>query len=127
MIRSSVSGFEASAAQQQKIRGRCCVVCWRAPCDPAHLIDKSIASDRKGDPLRVVPLCRQHHDEYDSGERDLLRDLGDEYIDEIACAVSVHPRGLIGALERITNTRWEPRREETAIARDLERQIGESA
>jgi hypothetical protein len=101
-------GFEVSQAQRQKIRGRVCVVCWRAPCDPAHLIDRSIAADRKGDPLRVIPLCRQHHDAYDRGELDLLPELGDEYIDEIAHAVVIHPRGIIGALERMTNRKWAP-------------------
>jgi hypothetical protein len=108
MTLSSKSGFEASAAQRHKMRGLVCAVCWKAPVDPAHVVDRSIASDRSGDPRRVVPLCRIHHREYDDGERDLLSDLTKHYPEEVAFAVLVHPRGLVGALERITNHRWSP-------------------
>lgn len=105
---TSMRGFEASPAQRRKVRGAVCVVCWQTPVDPAHLIDRSIASDPDGDPRRVIPLCRRHHNEYDAGLLDLLGDLIPGYRDEIAFAVLIHPRGLIGALERITNRRWSP-------------------
>lgn len=84
-------------------------MCWREPVDPAHLIDRSIALDADGDPRRVVPLCRYHHRAYDEGVIDLLPDLAPDYRDEIAFAVQIHPRGIVGALERITNRRWEPK------------------
>ena len=107
-LRSARSGFSASPTQRRKVGGDVCVVCWQTPTDPAHLIDKSLAPDADGDPLRVVPLCRRHHDEYDHGALDLLMHLGVRHRPEIARAVLVHPGGILGALQRITNRQWAP-------------------
>lgn len=106
--RSMRSGFSVSSPQRQKTRGDVCVVCWRTPTDPAHLIPRSLAPDDDGDPLRVVALCRQHHREYDEGALDLLQHLGVRHRAEIARAVLVHPGGILGALQRITNRKWMP-------------------
>lgn len=88
--------------------GDVCVVCWRTPTDRAHLVDRSLAPDPFEDPLRTVPLCRQHHEAYDAHQLDLLGELGVHHRQEIATAVLVHPGGLLGALERITGHRWQP-------------------
>ena len=95
----------ASEAQRRKVAGKYCVVCWQLPTDPAHLIDRSLAPDPEGDPLRVVPLCRRDHDEYDRGGLDLLPYLLG-YGRELGRAVELV--GLITALERVTNRKWMP-------------------
>ena len=100
-------GFEASEAQRRKVAGRPCVVCWKAPSDPAHLIPRSIAPDGSGDPRRVVPLCRRHHRAYDAEGFDLLPYLAEHHQREVAFAVECV--GLVAALERITNRKWEPK------------------
>ena len=106
---SATRGFECSRAQRQKVRGAACLVCWQAPVDPAHLISRGVASDRAGDPRRVIPLCRKCHRLFDEGVLDLLPHLRpDDGIEELGHAVTVHPRGLVGVLEDVTNQKWEP-------------------
>ncbi len=45
---------------------RCCV-CNAMSSDPAHTLNNSTGS--KGPDSSCVPLCRAHHDEYDSGRK----------------------------------------------------------
>jgi hypothetical protein len=94
--------------------GNACIVCWRVPTDRAHLIDRSLASDAHGDPRRVVFLCRQHHEEYDAHDLDLLPYLEKRHRVELARAVEVF--GLIGTLERVSGSKWTPLREVPADA-----------
>jgi hypothetical protein len=101
------TAFAVSPAQREKVAEQACVVCWRGPCDPAHLIPRSLVADHLGDPIRVVPLCREHHRLYDTGELDLLPHLR-QWRREVSHAVAIHPGGILGALDRITNTRWGP-------------------
>ena len=105
MATTSRSSFAASNAQQRKVSGQPCLVCWQLPADPAHLIDRGLVPDREGEPLRVVPLCREHHDAYDRGELDLLPHLK-RSPRELGYAVEIF--GLIGTLERVTNRKWGP-------------------
>lgn len=93
--REGAAGIEIGAA---------CIVCWRPGTDRAHLIDRSLAPDPKGDPLRTVRLCRQHHDEYDAHALDLLPYLEPRHRAELAKAVEVH--GLVSTLERVTGQHW---------------------
>lgn len=94
----------ASPAQKLKCAGAPCVVCAESPCDPAHVIPRSMGS---GDhPLDVVPLCRRHHRAYDSESLDLLPFLEPRWRAEVAQAV--RHVGLVAALQRITNARWSP-------------------
>src|SRR5262245_29804543 len=86
--------------------GNACLVCWKAPTDRAHLIDRSLAPDPYGDPLRVIYLCRAHHEEYDSHRLDLLPYLQDRHRRELARAVELV--GLITTLERVTGAAWQP-------------------
>jgi hypothetical protein len=107
--RSTRASFAASPAQREKVSDQACIVCWKGPCDPAHLIPRSLAPDPAGDPIRVVPLCRRHHSDYDEGILDLLPHLMTlHWRHELAHAVLDHPSGMVGALQRITNQRWGP-------------------
>jgi hypothetical protein len=102
------ASFAASPAQREKVADQPCLVCWQGPCDPAHLIPRSLAPDHGGDPIRVVPLCRRHHRDYDEGGLDLLPHLSLAWRHELAHAVLDHPSGMVGALQRITNQHWGP-------------------
>lgn len=102
--------------------GNACIVCWRSPTDRAHLIDRSLAPDPYSDPMRVVYLCREHHDAYDAHELDLLDVLEKRHRRELARAVEVF--GLLGTLKRVSGTAWTPCRDETRIARDIARVSG---
>jgi hypothetical protein len=86
--------------------GNACLVCWQAPTDRAHLIDRSLAPDPHGDPRRVVYLCRRHHEEYDAHTLDLLPYLASGHRSELARAVELV--GLITTLERVTGQGWVP-------------------
>lgn len=86
--------------------GRACIVCWQGPTDRAHLIDRSVAPDPDSDPLRVVRLCRAHHDAYDAHTLDLLPFLEKGLRAELARAVEV--AGLVTTLERVTGRAWAP-------------------
>lgn len=95
----------ASAPQRQKVKGEVCTVadCSVEDCAPAHLIDRSLWADRDGDPRRVIPLCAQHHREFDEGDLDLLPSL--ENGDRRELAYAVERFGLISTLHRVTNRR----------------------
>ena len=86
--------------------GNACIVCWKAPTDRAHLIDRSLAPDKGGDPRRVVFLCREHHDAYDNHTLDLLPYLEKRHRPELARAVELV--GLLTTLERVTGNQWVP-------------------
>lgn len=118
--RETLSADNGSADGVQT--GNACVVCWRAPTDRAHVIDRSLVPDPYGDPRRVVFLCRQHHDEYDAHELDLLPYLEARHRAELAYAVQIF--GLLGTLQRVTGMDWAPQREEAAIERDIMRASG---
>jgi hypothetical protein len=97
--------------------GNACIVCWQVPTDRAHLIDRSLAADRDGDPRRIVFLCRQHHEEYDAHRLDLLPYLERRHRGELARAVELV--GLLTTLERVTGSKWRPTSEELAITYDI--------
>jgi hypothetical protein len=96
----------ATDAQRAAVAGRTCIVCGSdRRIDPAHLIPRSLGGC--GDPLCVVPLCRQPcHRAYDRGELDLLPHLEPGWRPQLAHAVG-HV-GLIGALRRISGSRLDP-------------------
>jgi hypothetical protein len=94
--------MEATAELQT---GNACIVCWRSPTDRAHLIDRSLVPDPHGDPLRVVFLCREHHDAYDNHQLDILAELEQRHRPELARAVQIF--GLLGTLKRVTGHEWE--------------------
>lgn len=99
------NGFAASQRQRAAVANKICIVCAEHRGEPAHVIDRSMASDNQGDPLAVVPLCRACHRSYDTGRLDLLPYLEPYYREQLAFAVE--QVGLITALERITNQRWQ--------------------
>lgn len=94
----------ASTAQRDKVRFQPCIVCGVEGVHAAHVIDRSLGGD--DDPRAVVALCPPHHREYDDGRLSLLEHLEPHYRDELAYAVRTV--GLIAALERVTNERWQP-------------------
>lgn len=102
--------------------GNACIVCLRTPTDRAHLIDRSLASDKHNDPARIVHICREHHSAYDDHRLDLLPYLEPRHRHELARAVELV--GLITTLERVTGCSWRPVGEEQAIARDINRGAG---
>lgn len=97
-----------SKAQRDKVRDAACIVCRKpGPCEPAHVIDKSLVRDEDGDPRRVVPLCPGPagcHRRYDAEDLDLLPYLEPHHRAELAYAVEV--AGLLTALFRISGGRW---------------------
>ncbi len=102
-------GFACSTRQREAVTDKACAVCCSMPCDPAHLIDKSLATDL-GDPLAVIPLCRRCHRAYDEGGLDLLPYLEPRYRAELAFAVE--RVGLLTTLQRVTNDRsWSTLRD----------------
>lgn len=83
-----------------------CLVCWQAPTDRAHVIDRSLAPDVYHDPARIVFLCRLHHEAYDNHTLDLLPYLEPRHRRELARAVECV--GLMTTLERVTGQKWVP-------------------
>jgi hypothetical protein len=55
----------ASEEQRAKVAGARCLVCDRAPADPAHIVPQRLGGCAHPD--CVVPLCRAHHRAYDAG------------------------------------------------------------
>lgn len=95
----------ASPSQRTKARSQTCLVCGADTVDPAHLVARSLGGCDHED--CVVALCRTHHRAYDTGTLDLLPYLEPTHRRELAHAVE--HAGLIGALRKITNVRWEAR------------------
>lgn len=93
--------MKASNAQRRKVRGQPCIVCWKMPVDPAHVIPRSMGGCNDSD--CVVPLCRDCHRAYDSEGFDLLPYLEAVYRTEQKHAVE-HV-GIARAYQRITNER----------------------
>ena len=105
----------ASPAQRTAIKDRACLACAAPPgsCDPAHLIDRSVAGEGQEDPLAVIPLCRQCHTSYDQfGGLDVLPFLEPHHRDVLAFAVERY--GLLRTLQRVTNRHWIPSEREAA-------------
>lgn len=95
----------ATRQQREVVKDRACIVCGAHPCDPAHLIDRSLVSVEAGDdPRAVVPLCRLCHRDYDDGELDLTPYLEPHWRSSVAWAVEVI--GLFRALRRISKRHW---------------------
>ena len=95
--------FAASPAQRRKVAGQPCAICLSSPCDPAHLIDRSLTTIGQDDPLAVIPLCRTHHRRFDENGLDILPALEPHYRPELAFAVQ--RVGLAATYRRVTNRR----------------------
>lgn len=95
----------ATDAQRAAVTGRSCIVCGSdRRVDPAYLIPRSLGGC--GHALWTCPLCRRCHRAYDRGELDILPYLEPGWRAQLAHAVG-HV-GLIGALRRISGSRWYP-------------------
>lgn len=96
----------ATPAQRAAVEGRACIVCASHPCDPAHVIDRSMAPSAGDDPRATVPLCRRCHELYDDGSLDLSPYLEPHWRSAVAWAVEAV--GLFRAVRRITKRSWAP-------------------
>jgi hypothetical protein len=63
--------------------------------DPAHLIHRSVGGGMDAD--EIIPLCRPHHDAYDSRDFDLL-----PYLTRDEQVAAVRVAGLYRAYHRLT-------------------------
>lgn len=96
--RTSLAGrrVRASDAQRAKVAEAACLVCGRAPVDPAHLVPQRFGGCEDAD--CVVALCRVHHRIYDRARLALA-----PYLAERRHAVELaHARAHVGA-ERLRN------------------------
>ena len=78
-----------------------CRVCGRTglKLDACHVIPRSRVKPGPGEDARnIVPMCRQHHTDYDHGRLDLL-----PYLSREEQAYAVELVGLEEARRRITN------------------------
>ncbi len=88
---------EASPPQREKVAGARCLVCGRVPCDPAHLVPRSLGGC--DEPDCVVPLCRSCHRDFDERRLCLLPYLEPGPQAELAHAVLHLP--LVAVVERL--------------------------
>lgn len=103
MRRRSDGISPASKAQREKIAGVPCVCCHVSPCDPAHVIPRSMLTDRQDDPRAVIPLCRSYcHRAYDEGRLDLVPH---ERRFPVEMGFAVERFGLVATYRRVTNDR----------------------
>jgi predicted restriction endonuclease len=80
---------------------RRCRVCRQGPVDAAHLVPRSRVGPPHGeDAKNIVPLCRIHHDLFDSGRFDLL-----PYLSKVEQSYAVLLVGLEEARRRLTGER----------------------
>ena len=99
--RQSIS--PASPRQRAKVKGAVCIVCAGDPCDPAHLIDRSLCPEGADDPRAVVALCRGCHRLYDEHALSILEVLEPYHREELAYAVLRF--GLVATYRRVTGER----------------------
>lgn len=98
MRRSPVG--KASRAQRDKVNAELgCRFCRRAPVDPAHVVAR--ARGGCDAPECVIPLCREHHRQYDEGWLDVL-----PLLSKVEQAHAVGHVGLVAAIHQTTNVRW---------------------
>lgn len=85
-------------AKQKIEEERRCRICSNKP-EPAHIIPRSrIPGPEAMDARNIVPLCRQHHTEYDSHTLDLL-----PYLSHEEQSFAVQLVGMHEAYKRIIN------------------------
>lgn len=97
----------ASPEQRAKVKGAVSIVSGEGPCDPAHLVDRSLGGC--DDPLCVVPLVRSEHRAFEAGELDLLPALiAHGLTAEVQHALGHLEGNVIGLLEKLTGERWQP-------------------
>ena len=81
--------------------GAVCRVCGNLPVDAAHIVPRSVAPNAGETEDAIVPLCREHHRQYDAGQLDVLPYLT---LPEQAHAVTA-AGGIVGALRITTGKR----------------------
>lgn len=103
--------FSASADQRAMVAGRGCLIpmCGKHPVDAAHIIPRGLGGC--DDRLCVMPLCRDHHRQYDTGNLDVLGHLWPAYPEELKHALGhVGPMRLVKHLTGERSANSEPAR-----------------
>ncbi len=101
----------ASTAQREKVRDALCLITGQRGCDPAHVIPRSQGGCDSPD--CVIPLSRQAHRAFDSGDLDVLPAMiAAGMVAEMAHALE-HAGSPLTLLERLTGERWVPRNDLT--------------
>ena len=102
----------ASKAQRDKVRDLACLVCGRdrhegVKVDPAHVWARGKGGCDDAD--CVVPLCREHHREYEANRLDLLVVLVRAgYWTELAHPTACHEVSPTRLVEELTGQRYIP-------------------
>lgn len=95
----------ASPAQRAKVKDAVSIVSGQEPCDPMHLVSRSIGGcDHE---LCVLPATRAEHRAYDEGELDLSPYLMN-HIPEVAHALTHVNGSLLRLMRIVTGKRWVP-------------------
>lgn len=81
--------------------GKGCRVCLKQPRELAHTIGRKYDEGGYVHPLSVVPLCREHHGQYDAHALDLRPYLREE---EVQWAITRLGRGE--AMRRFAGRTW---------------------
>lgn len=99
--RQGLLSFAASREQRLAVKGKTCAYCGQEGVDPAHLCPRSLGGC--DDALCVVPICRRHHNAYDTGRLDLFVAVTEQYPEQYAHMVG--HLGEQGAEWRLRNER----------------------
>jgi hypothetical protein len=106
-------GFEASKAQQRKVKLLPCVGCGRGEdaegfVDPAHLIPRRWVKCEH--PEGVIPLCRECHRRYDDEHLDILARLEDTgYHAEMGHFITEHKMNPLTLLRYVGGGEYVPK------------------
>lgn len=107
------NGFAASPAQRKKVKAQVCAVCHGEPCDPAHLAPRALGRGCAA-PDCVIALCREHHEQFDRGDLDLLPHLSGAGFETELAHMQGHYSDPLSVLIRLSGCRWVPQTEGAA-------------
>lgn len=100
-------GFAASKAQREKVKAQVCAVCHRDPCDPAHLAPRALGRGCHHADC-VIALCREHHEQFDRGDLDLLPHLSGAGFETELAHMQGHYSDPLSVVIRLSGVRWVP-------------------
>jgi hypothetical protein len=101
------TGFAASPAQRKKVAVQVCAVCQHDACDPAHLAPRAMGRGCDH-PDCVIALCREHHEQFDKDELDLLPHLSGAGFEAELAHMQGHYSDPLSVVIRLSGCRWVP-------------------